>query len=272
MNHNLIWNQITRFTFAGTNPRVDDEGQAQCVQAERQKSILREKYAADKLYIVIEDVASTSTLDIGAMRGTLVAVIKKQDPMGDSARWYVDSGATQGFLPSQKLKPVQQSQPRDCTATTDIVASRKSPPNLMSLDSPEKEIKKSSESHLQDLLSLDINKEPRVNHNYGNVPGTSGVQVYQNINNEVSILIPFHSVTLQYFLRYTFFFLQFYYAMYDFAVNIPGTLVITCGQALRLVRPHDEKGNSEWWLVENRDGKQGYVPRNYLHSLVKPKS
>lgn len=54
--------------------------------------------------------------------------------------------------------------------------------------------------------------------------------------------------------------------MYDFAANIPGTLPITNGQALRLLRPHDEKGNDEWWFVENRDGKQGYVPRNYLHS------
>lgn len=60
--------------------------------------------------------------------------------------------------------------------------------------------------------------------------------------------------------------------MYDFAGNMPGTLPVTNGQALRLLRPHDEKGNDEWWLVENRNGKQGYVPRNYLSSPIKPKS
>ncbi|XP_032683683.1 dynamin-binding protein-like isoform X2 [Odontomachus brunneus] len=249
VNHNLVWNQIKRFTFAGTNPQVDDEGQTQlCAQSDRQRSLLKEKYAADKLYIVMENVASTSALDLGATRGNLVAVIKKQDPMGDPARWYVDTGITQGFLPSKKLKPAQQSQPRDYTATTDIATSRKSPPNLMLLDSPEKEIKKTSQSHLQDLLSLDISNESKVNQTYSNIPGTSKVQVYQNINSE------------------------FYYAMYDFAANIPGTLAVTSGQALRLLRPHDEKGNDEWWLVENRNGQQGYVPRNYLQSPVKPKS
>ncbi|EFN85007.1 Dynamin-binding protein [Harpegnathos saltator] len=238
VNHNLVWNQIKRFTFAGTNPRVEDEGQAQvCVQSDRQRSLLKEKYTADKLYTVVDDVASTSALDVAAARGTLIAVIKKQDPMGDSSRWYVDTGVTQGFLPSQKLKLAQQSQPRDCTAATSIAATRKSPPNLMSLDSPEKEIPKTSQSHLQDLLSLDISKESRVGHTYGNIPETP----------------------------------KFYYAMYDFAANIPGTLSVTNGQALRLIRPHDEKGNDEWWLVENREGKQGYVPRNYLQSSAKLK-
>lgn len=57
--------------------------------------------------------------------------------------------------------------------------------------------------------------------------------------------------------------------MYDFVGNIPGTLSVTNGQALRLIRNHDEKGNGEWWLVENRDGGQGYVPRNYLSSPIK---
>ncbi|KYQ52690.1 Dynamin-binding protein [Trachymyrmex zeteki] len=252
VNHNLIWNQITRFAFAGTNTRID-EGQTQLSkQTEEQKSLLREKYTADKLYVVVEDVASTSTLEVDAARGMLIGVIKKQDPMGNPARWYVDTGVTQGFLPSQKLRPVQrQSQHHDHTTSDVAAAGRKSasPPNLMSLDSPEKEIKKVSSSHLQDLLSLD--QETKVYHNYSNVPETPRVQVYQNI---------------QYIHG------EFYYAMYDFAGNMPGTLPVTNGQALRLLRPHDEKGNDEWWLVENRNGKQGYVPRNYLSSPIKPKS
>ncbi|XP_028044584.1 dynamin-binding protein [Monomorium pharaonis] len=248
VNHNLIWNQITRLAFAGTNTRVD-EGPRGCKQTEEQRASLRDKYTADKLYVVVEDISSTSTLDVDATRGTLVGVIKKQDPMGDTARWYVDTGATQGFLPSQKLRPVQrQSQHHDQIVSDIAAVGRKSssPPNLMSLDSPEKEIKKVSLSHLQDLLSLE--QEMKVNHNYSNVPEMPKVQVYQNVHSE------------------------FYYAMYDFAGNMPGTLPITNGQALRLLRPHDEKGNSEWWLVENRNGKQGYVPRDYLSSPVNLKS
>ncbi|KMQ96659.1 dynamin-binding protein [Lasius niger] len=246
VNHNLIWNQITRFAFAGTNPRIDEVQSQLCEQTEQQRFLLREKYTVDKLYVMIEDVVSGSTLDVSAARGTLIAVIKKQDPMGNAARWYVDTGVTQGFLPSQKLRPVQrQNQHHDQPDIVAIERKSTSPPNLMSLDSPEREIKKASPSHLQDLLSLE--EESKINHNYCNMSEMPKVQVYQNIYSE------------------------FYYAMYDFAGNMPGTLPITNGQALRLLRPHDEKGNNEWWLVENRAGKQGYVPRNYLSSPIKSK-
>ncbi|XP_011872421.1 PREDICTED: dynamin-binding protein-like [Vollenhovia emeryi] len=250
VNHNLIWNQLTRFAFAGANTRIDN-GQFQlCKQSEEQKSTLREKYSADKLYVVVEDVVSTSALDVNAARGTLVGVIKKQDPMGDTARWYVDTGITQGFLPCQKLRPVRRQTQiinHDPIPSDVAAAGRKSssPPNLMSLDSPEKEIKKVPSSHLQDLLSLE--QEAKVNHSYSNVPETPRVRVYQNVHNE------------------------FYHAMYEFAGNMQGTLPISNGQTLRLLRPHDEKGNNEWWLVENRDGKQGYVPRDYLSAPIKPK-
>lgn len=190
VNHNLIWNQITRFVFAGTNTQIDEVQSQFCEQTEQQKFLLREKYTMDKLYVVIEDIVSSSTLDVSAARGTLIAVIKKQDPMGNAARWYVDTGVTQGFLPSQKLRPVQrQNQNHDQNATDIVATGRKSssPPNLMSLDSPEKEIKKASQSHLQDLLSLE--QESKINHNYDNVPERPRVQVYQNIYSEVSILI-----------------------------------------------------------------------------------
>lgn len=188
VNHNLVWNQVTRFAFAGTNIRIDENQSQLCKQTEEQRASLREKYTADKLYVVVEDVASTSKLDVDAARGTLIGVIKKQDPMGDTARWYVDTGVTQGFLPSQKLRSVQrQNQHHDQIASDVAAAGRKSssPPNLMSLDSPEKEIKKVSSSHLHDLLSLD--QETKVN--YSNVPETPKIRVYQNVHNEVSILI-----------------------------------------------------------------------------------
>lgn len=142
------------------------------------------------MYVVVEDVVSTSTLDVDAARGMLVGVIKKQDPMGDTTRWYVDTGITQGFLPSQKLRPVQRQTQNHDSITSNVAAAEKkssSPPNLMSLDSPEKEIKKVSTSHLQDLLSLD--QEMKVNHNYSNIPETPRVQVYQNVHSQVSIEI-----------------------------------------------------------------------------------
>ncbi|XP_076245277.1 rho guanine nucleotide exchange factor 37 isoform X2 [Calliopsis andreniformis] len=212
VNHSLLWNQITRFAFAGSNPRVEEAESVWCPQSERQRITLRKKYSSDKLYVVTENIVSTSSLDMGAVYGTLVAVIKKQDPMGDATRWFVDNGVTQGFLPAKVLQLQQMPQAAlsyETTSTNKVI--NQPMPDLICMDSPEKELKSISPSHLEELLDL-----------------------------------------------------EFYYAEYDFTTNIPGTLPVVKGQALRLVRPHDEKGNDEWWLMEDRYGNKGYVPKNYL--------
>ncbi|KZC04124.1 PREDICTED: dynamin-binding protein-like [Dufourea novaeangliae] len=244
VNHSLLWNQITRFTFAGTNPRIEGTESKWCPQSERQRIALRTKYQSDKLYIVTENVVSTSSLDMAATCGTLVAVIKKQDPMGDTSRWFVDNGVAQGFL-SAKMLQLQQV-PQVCLSTENNTTTTKSNntsmPDLICMDSPIKEQKSLSQTHLQELL--DCNIEERVKkdgHYYGNVEQIPTVKLYQNLNYKL------------------------YYAEYDFAETIPRTLPIIKGQALRLVRPHDEKGNDEWWLMEDGYGNKGYVPKNYLH-------
>ncbi|XP_060822465.1 dynamin-binding protein-like isoform X1 [Bombus pascuorum] len=243
VNHNLLWNQITRFAFAGLNSRIEETQSTWCPQGERQRIALRKKYSSDKLYVVTENVISTSSLDMGAAYGTLVAVIKKQDPMGDATRWFVDNGVAQGFLPSKslQLQPVPQAELPNEVTTSDRYSNTSVSSNLICMDSPEKEIKTTSQSHLKELLDLNINEDiKKENHYYGNIEQIPRVQQYQNLNYE------------------------FYYAEYDFSTKIPGTLPVVKGQALRLVRPHDEKGNDEWWLMEDRYGNKGYVPKNYL--------
>ncbi|KAK2582160.1 hypothetical protein KPH14_004519 [Odynerus spinipes] len=241
VNHNLLWNQITRFGFGGTNPRMEEEKAKWCPQSEKQRILLRKKYSRDKLYVVTENVTSTSSLDMGASKGTLVAVIKKQDPMGDTTRWFVDNGVTQGFLPAHRLTALPQMQQQSTSKQISVESRYDIPtPDLISMESPEKEVKSQSESSLQSLLYLNVNEELNSNQIYSNLEDVTNTQVYQNITYE------------------------FYYAMYDFAGEMPGTLPVKKGKALRLVRPHDEKGNDEWWLVEDRYGKSGYVPKNYL--------
>ncbi|CAK9806350.1 Dynamin-binding protein [Anthophora quadrimaculata] len=243
VNHSLLWNQITRFAFAGANPRIEEVQSTWRPQSERERTTLRNKYSSDKLYIVTENIVSTSSLDMGAAHGTLVAVIKKQDPMGDTSRWFVDNGVSQGFLPSKSLQLQQmpQFELSNKVTTTYKCNSNASMPDLICMDSPEKECKPTSQEHIKELLDLNINEEiKKQTHYYGNIEQIPRVQQYQNLNYE------------------------FYYAEYDFFANIPGTLSATKGQALRLVRPHDEKGNNEWWLMEDRYGNKGYIPQNYL--------
>ncbi|XP_065653962.1 dynamin-binding protein-like isoform X2 [Hydra vulgaris] len=56
---------------------------------------------------------------------------------------------------------------------------------------------------------------------------------------------------------------------YNFQAINPGELTVNEGQTVRVLRKHDSKGNNEWWLVEY-DGKQGFVPQDYLKSKNKP--
>merc|ERR1712064_223841 len=43
-------------------------------------------------------------MDMSVRKGELVGIIKEQDPTGRGQRWYVDNGASQGFIPSTILQ------------------------------------------------------------------------------------------------------------------------------------------------------------------------
>lgn len=187
VNHNLLWNQITRFAFAGSNSRIEEAEPTCCPQSERQRITLKNKYPSNQLYIVTENVISTSSLDMGAARETLVAVIKKQDPMGDTSRWFVDNGVIQGFLPAKLLQPQQIPQIASSTETATTSKSYNSPmPDLICMDSPEKEQGTVAQLHLQELLELSLSEKVKKEiHCYGNIEQIPRVQQYQNLNYEV---------------------------------------------------------------------------------------
>ena len=57
-------------------------------------------YQASEIYL------PSDALDIGVNPGDLVGVIQTKDPMGNSKRWFVDNGESQGFLPAHILNPI----------------------------------------------------------------------------------------------------------------------------------------------------------------------
>ncbi|XP_012258359.2 dynamin-binding protein-like [Athalia rosae] len=240
VSHNLLYNQITRFGLAGSNPRIE-ESQTECIeQTEKQRIMLRNKYSVDRLHVVKEDVVGTSSLDMGAKRGTLVAVIKKQDPMGDSSRWFVDNGALQGFLPSHSLEFRQRISTANSINGNRTTPSPDQTPDLICMDSPEKEVRPASVSNSQSQFYQNLKDVFDDSQSETSTSSTNAPQRYQNLNK------------------------IFYYALYDFPGAMKGTLPIKKGQAVRVVRPHDEMGNDDWWLVQDRQGSSGYVPKNYL--------
>ncbi|XP_015111291.1 dynamin-binding protein [Diachasma alloeum] len=247
INHNLLWNQISRFSFAGVNPKVELATVEVSNQNEKDKKMLMNKYLRSNLFVVREKVVSTSSLDLGAARGTVVAVIKRQDPMGDATRWFVDNGSVKGFIHSSTLEPIPQ--PRSPQNNNDVTDSRSDLGNLMSLDSPVREIKENLIS-LESPVKQSNSSTSLQSSLYGNVgDGNDNQRVggqqsrYQNLETE---------------------FYSFYVAEVNFEGGMSGTLPAKKGRVLKLIRPHDEKGNSEWWLVEDRDGDSGYFPSYYL--------
>ena len=64
-----------------------------------------------------------------------------------------------------------------------------------------------------------------------------------------------------------FFFFQIYQAVYSFVARTEIEVSIQDGELVKVLETHDLDGNKEWWLVENIQRAQGYVPANYLYAV-----
>ncbi|KAM6923520.1 rho guanine nucleotide exchange factor 37 [Xenentodon cancila] len=53
-------------------------------------------------------------------------------------------------------------------------------------------------------------------------------------------------------------------AAYNFSARGNHEVSVRAGEPVRVLEPHDKRGNPEWSLVETRGGQRGYVPSNYL--------
>ncbi|KAM3866954.1 rho guanine nucleotide exchange factor 37 [Diretmus argenteus] len=54
------------------------------------------------------------------------------------------------------------------------------------------------------------------------------------------------------------------FAGYNFVARGSHEVSLRAGDPVRVLEPHDKRGNPEWSLVETRVGQRGYVPSNYL--------
>lgn len=53
-------------------------------------------------------------------------------------------------------------------------------------------------------------------------------------------------------------------AAYTFTARGSHEVSVQAGEPVRVLEPHDKRGNPEWTLVETGSGQRGYVPSNYL--------
>ena len=78
----------------------------QTPQAAGQRTFLRGRYAATKLYQAADNFVPTNQFEIGVSTGDLLGIIQQKDPMGDRSRWFCDNGVSQGFVPASLLAPL----------------------------------------------------------------------------------------------------------------------------------------------------------------------
>ena len=57
--------------------------------------------------------------------------------------------------------------------------------------------------------------------------------------------------------------------LYDFEAQDVAELSVSANNLLVLLCPHDKIGCEEWWLVQDLQGNQGYVPATYLTKCSK---
>ncbi len=67
-------------------------GNEMCVQSESQRLYVQQLYPAERLFKVKHDFLGAQMMDIPLTQGTIVGVIKEEDPMGNKDKWFIDNG------------------------------------------------------------------------------------------------------------------------------------------------------------------------------------
>jgi hypothetical protein len=96
--------QINTVNYSANNPSIGVKNK-KSIQSPSQRAYLQSRYRSNQLFESQKSYDPCDILDIYLNNGDLVGVIKQQDPMGSNYRWFVDTGSTQGFVPSNILTP-----------------------------------------------------------------------------------------------------------------------------------------------------------------------
>ncbi|CAG2108460.1 unnamed protein product [Medioppia subpectinata] len=304
-------------------------------QSASQRMYLQARYQSHQLYVATAAYEAIDVLDIYLNVGDLVGVVKRQDPMGNSHRWYVDTGSAQGFVLSnilivyhddswvtppnapemsarpqtlyespekralcfsenqKSLQSQYNSSPLNDSSNSgsslaqhqykvhptpdfpvhlrhDIETHRyeevnDSPPRYSRLDIPN--------SRDNSLLSFDesVDEKQRfqnkLDHSFdefdplyaSNDPQLASTIAstdhrYEEVPEEKT------SPPQRQWLSDT----NLHFAAYPFKAVDTNQMSLEFGQPVAVLKDRDLNGNTQWWFVEDREGRTGYVPSNYL--------
>lgn len=75
-------------------------------QTTNAKESIQNRFAPTDIYCANTDYQALDVLDLAIRANEWVGVVKRQDPMGNTQRWFVDNGLRQGFVPCKYLSQV----------------------------------------------------------------------------------------------------------------------------------------------------------------------
>lgn len=113
---------------------------------------------------------------------------------------------------------------------------------------------KTSETSKEDVATFaahqEVLSEGRVSHTSTSATDTSANSTLEEEEEEEQRDVPAEGTSLQ--------------VMYNFSAQDSAELSVTAGQRVRLMCAHDRLGCKEWWLVQDMQHSQGYIPATYL--------
>ncbi|CAH1786582.1 unnamed protein product [Owenia fusiformis] len=235
-------------------------------QSESQQMYIRQLYPPDKLYKVLQHYTASHVMDMDAVAGDLVGLIKDKDPMGGKDRWFIDNGVKKGFVPSSILVALSQvqgdsnigAQTKDVSAyepqTTNSTAAK---PN-----GTENVQTYSSEKPPIEFLEPEVyvpHPEVNVPHRETHTPQGMTTQLATQDSMDAYFDDDVPDVSSNE---------DIYQAVYSFDARNDLECPLVEGETVRVLAFTDQEGNDEWWLVLTSSNKQGYVPANYLYKTA----
>ncbi|PSN46717.1 hypothetical protein C0J52_00872 [Blattella germanica] len=252
VKHSLVWNQLGRFDFCakvGTKKLDGTEHASRNFKSQSisQQAYLQSRYPRDMLYCTMRPRRSLDDLELSVEKGVVVGVIKKQDPLGDSKLWFVDDGSNKGFIPNRYLEPLYRCSRPPPPSYEEVVSSTESSPLSARSRISGASDHEPEDNHYEEIPEIvGIPDVPFYPVLWGSVPVSQEPSLGQSRTDDTSSTA------------------GFYYAMYDFSGGGTNMLTVKSGQVLFVLQKQDLHGNAEWWLVEDRFGKKGFVPGNFL--------
>lgn len=226
-------------------------------QSSSQIAYLQGRYTPNQFYTAKNSYTSEDQVEVSLNEGDFVAVLMKKDPMGNSDRWLVDNGKKKGLAPAKFLEPFKPSV-EHCEKSFDTYFENNqgSSSTLKPIQSVSHQSSRSPSPLYQELdenyEDLNINGPPRYEEICDPI---SPVNTDDNLNHSRS---PTSSTLKQ----------EYYEVAFDFRASGGNELSLTRGQVVQILQKEDMEGNSEWWLAQDRYGREGFVPGNYLIQLT----